>query len=176
MSNIIDNLGFWGPLILITINGVYLWNRQRYVIIYLFFLVISSMTNSGLKQLIREPRPRNQIYLNKYDISEANISNHKFGMPSGHAQATGYSITFLYLVSKSHTMLMVTSFIGATTLYQRYVYNRHTIGQLIVGLFIGIGIALVSLNTEQIVHIVARIKESWMNSDSIFEKVDRERF
>jgi membrane-associated phospholipid phosphatase len=159
MLNTIDNLGFWGPLILIPINVVYLWNRQRYVIIYMFFLVISSMTNSGLKQLIREPRPRNQIYLNKYDISEANISNHKYGMPSGHAQATGYSITFLYLVSKSQALLMITSFIGATTLYQRYVYNRHTIGQLVIGLLIGISIAFVSLNVEQIVHIVARLKE-----------------
>jgi membrane-associated phospholipid phosphatase len=122
------------------------------------------MTNSGLKQLIREPRPRNQIYLNKYDISEANISKHKYGMPSGHAQATGYSITFLYLVSKSPTLLMITSFIGATTLYQRYVYNRHTIGQLIIGLLIGIGIAFTSLNTEQIAH-------AWMQLRGKLEEI-----
>jgi len=160
MLNTIDNLGFWGPLILIPVNVIYLWNRQRYVIIYMFFLVISSMTNSGLKQLIREPRPRNQIYLNKYDISEANISKHKYGMPSGHAQSTGYSITFLYLVSKSQTLLMVTSFIGAITLYQRYVYNRHTIGQLIIGLLIGIGIAFVSLNLEKIANTCTRLKDT----------------
>jgi membrane-associated phospholipid phosphatase len=159
MLNIIDNLGFWGPLILMPINVICLWNRQRYVIIYMFFCVISSITNSGLKQLIREPRPRNQIYLNKYDISESNISEHKYGMPSGHAQSTGYSIAFLYLVSKSPMLLMITSFIGATTLYQRYVYNRHTIGQLIIGLIIGVGIAYASLNTHHISHVWIQLRD-----------------
>ena len=107
--------------------------------------------------MIREPRPRNQIYLNKYDVSEANISRHKYGMPSGHAPSTGYSITFLYLVSKSQTLLMITSFIGALTMYQWYVYRRHTIGQLIGGLLIGICIAFTSLNTEQIAHAWMRL-------------------
>ena len=147
MIEIIDNIGFMGPLILVPINIAYLWNRQRYVILYVIFLCVNSLINSGLKQLIREPRLKNQIYLNKYDVSEANINIHKYGMPSGHAQSTGYSIAFLYLVSNSQTMLMISSFIGALTVYQRYVYRRHTIEQIITGLVVGIGIAFISLNS-----------------------------
>ena len=142
--HIIDNIGFWGPLIQMVINATYMWNRNIYLITYLAFFLLNSQLNNGLKQLIKEPRPPNQIYLNEYDVSEKTLAQHKYGMPSGHAQSTGYSVAFLYLVTKSPPALIVSMFIGAITVYQRYKYHRHTIEQLVAGLITGASVALIS--------------------------------
>ena len=144
IMHIIDNIGFWGPLIQMVINATYMWNRNIYLITYLAFFLLNSQLNNGLKQLIKEPRPPNQIYLNEYDVSEKTLAQHKYGMPSGHAQSTGYSVAFLYLVTKSPPALIVSMFIGAITVYQRYKYHRHTIEQLVAGLITGASVALIS--------------------------------
>ena len=141
---LIDNIGFWGPLIEMVINVTYMWNRNIYLITYLAFFLLNSQLNNVLKHLIKEPRPRNQIYLNDYDVSEKTLAQHKYGMPSGHAQSTGYSVAFLYLVTKSPPALMLSMFIGAITLYQRYKYHRHTFEQLVAGLITGATVALIS--------------------------------
>ena len=146
MIKIIDTIGFAGPFILLAINSVYLWRRNKYLVTYLTFFCIDAVINNRLKHFIKQPRPDNQIYLNEYDITEENIDNHRYGMPSGHAQSVGYSITFLYLSSKSTALLITTSFLGAITVYQRYKYHRHTIKQLLVGLIIGIGLGFVALD------------------------------
>jgi|688.fasta_scaffold279342_2 membrane-associated phospholipid phosphatase len=144
IMQLIDNIGFLGPLIQMVINIAYIWNRNKYLITYLAFFLLNSQLNNGLKYLIKEPRPPNQIYLNEYDISEKTLAQHKYGMPSGHAQSTGYSVAFLYLVTKSPPLLMVSMFIGAITVYQRYKYHRHTIEQLVAGLVTGVSMALIS--------------------------------
>lgn len=148
MLEVIDNIGFWGPIILLCINTVEIWSREIYFISYLAFFGVSSLVNTVLKQVMRGQRPANQLYLNKFDISAQNVNiyHHRYGMPSGHAQSTGYSIAYLYLMSGSTVTpsVMISMFIGALTLYQRYVYNRHTLGQLAVGLAVGSSIAVIA--------------------------------
>jgi membrane-associated phospholipid phosphatase len=142
----IDLIGFYGPLIIGLINCVYLWKRKIFLITYALFFIVNSFINGILKNLIQEPRPTEQIYLNEYDVVP-NTAPSKYGMPSGHAQSTGYSITFLYLVAHSPALLIITTFIGSITIYQRFKYRRHTISQLIVGLAIGSIVAIISWNS-----------------------------
>ena len=142
----IDLIGFYGPLIIGFIHCVYLWRRKIILITYVFFAIVNIFINGVLKNLIQEPRPREQIYLNEYDVVP-NTAPSKYGMPSGHAQSIGYSITFLYLVVHSPALLIITTFIGSLTIYQRFKYGRHTILQLIVGLVIGSFIAIISWNS-----------------------------
>ena len=138
-----DSIGFYGPLLLVFINSMYLWYRIKYLISYLLFLLLNSLSNILLKKLIQEPRPYGQIYFNEYDKESV---YDKYGMPSGHAQSIGYSTTFMYLVAQSPTILIVSSFIGSLTLYHRLKYRRHTIFQLLMGLLIGFMFAQVSYN------------------------------
>lgn len=144
-----DLIGFYGPLIIGFINCIYLWRRKIFLITYALFFIVNSFINGILKNIIQEPRPTGQIYLNEYDIVP-NTAPSKYGMPSGHAQSTGYSITFLYLVVHSPALLILTAFIGSLTIYQRFKYRRHTIPQLIVGLAVGSLVAIISYKATQL--------------------------
>lgn len=139
----IDLVGFYGPALIGLLSATALWCRKIYLISYTGFFALNSILNSVLKIVIQEARPSGQIYLNDYDIVP-NSAPSKYGMPSGHAQSVGYSIAYLYLVVRSPAVLIITSFIGALTVYQRFKYRRHTISQLFIGLVIGMLFAMVS--------------------------------
>lgn len=139
----IDLVGFYGPLLIGLINTIWLWYRKIYLISYLLCLVANTVINNILKNIIQEPRPSGQIYLNE-QLDKGPIS---YGMPSGHAQSVGFSITFLYLAVHSPAILYVSIFIGSLTLYQRYTYMRHTLSQLFAGLILGTIIGLISYRT-----------------------------
>ena len=61
-----------------------------------------------------------------------------FGMPSGHAQHCGFSLAFITLVFNSPFKTTLYLIITLSSLMQRYLYNNHTVLQLIVGCIIGI--------------------------------------
>ena len=132
----LDHIGYFGPIILALMNVYYLFYRKAYLYAYIFFLFVNQYINKGLKLLIKEPRPQNQIpFLTKIDT----IGVEKYGMPSGHAQSIGYSIGFLCnMISKTNNYFILALFIGLITLNQRYKYRRHSIPQLGIGLIIGL--------------------------------------
>ena len=130
----LDLLGFYGPAILGLLNLLCLWCYNSYFSAFIIGYIGSFFLNGFLKHIIREPRPANQRHINEHDRP-----NHadRFGMPSGHAQMTGYAITFLYLVVRNPCLLVISVFIGALTVFQRYAYRRHTATQLFAGLTVG---------------------------------------
>ena len=132
--NIFDNFGYYGPLLLLITTICLVWSRTRLLLLYISFFIINSFLNKILKLLIREPRPQGQIIFNDHELS---TGSEEYGMPSGHAQSVAFSSMFSYLITKSPKILMGTSFISAMTIYQRYKYKRHTIGQLFVGTILG---------------------------------------
>ena len=134
--NIFDHIGFYGPFILIGINIFSLWKRMPYLYSYINFLIINKFINKILKLSFREPRPNNQIHYNDY--FDKYVGEQIYGMPSGHAQSIFYSISFLYLATKSPIVLIISLFIAALTLYQRWKYRNHTFAQLIIGSIVGI--------------------------------------
>ena len=132
---ILDGIGFYAPYLLFFIIIIYGWNRKVYLSGYVIFFVANTFLNKLLKLTFREPRPNDyQIYNNYF---EKTTNEEEFGMPSGHAQSVGYSILFLYLLTRSIPLLITTTFIGCICVYQRWKYHRHTIKQLVAGLFTG---------------------------------------
>ena len=124
----LDSIGLHGPIIIAILNIYYSFYKKTYLYAYVIFLVINQILNHALKSILREPRPNDQ---HKYDI---------YGMPSGHAQSIFYSTTFLYLTTASYYLLIVSLFICALTIYQRYHFRHHTLKQLFIGSLVGIGI------------------------------------
>ena len=100
---------------------------------------MNEFINRFIKSYFREPRPNNTIIFNDYIFNSFDkyTGEHEFGMPSGHAQSIFYSVSFLYLTTKSQPLLFISLFISALTLYQRWKYRNHTIKQLVVGSIIG---------------------------------------
>ena len=129
-----DNVGYYGPIILFFVAIYFLWNRPKYLQLYMICFLINTLLNKSLKLMFREPRPDNPIVFADFE----NYKNEeRYGMPSGHAQSVFYSIVYLYSIHHSISVLLSTLFIGFTTLYQRWKYRRHTVKQLIVGSAVG---------------------------------------
>jgi membrane-associated phospholipid phosphatase len=130
----LDNIGYYGPIILFFIVCYFLWKRPKYLQLYIICFFLNTFINKCLKLIFREPRPDNPIEFAKFE----NYKNEElYGMPSGHAQSAFFSIVYLYNLQESVSVLLATLFIGCVTLYQRWKYRRHTAKQLIVGSSIG---------------------------------------
>ena len=135
---VLDTLGFNGPYILFIITFLSIWREYKFFIAFPIGWFFNSQLNKFLKNWIREPRPPSLGSIGNID----NINNYtgieKFGMPSGHAQSIFFALMYLYLVKKSKTLLLITLFLASLTLYQRWIYGRHTIAQLFFGACVGI--------------------------------------
>ena len=131
---IIDSIGHYGPAILFVITSYSLFERHIYLFVFVVGFILNSFMNLFLKQLFREPRPKDPL---PFIDSNNLIGNNYYGLPSGHAQSVFFSLTFLYLTNNSIFMLYIMSCITVITIYQRWKYRRHTIKQLIIGSFVG---------------------------------------
>ena len=145
LERIIDYIGFMGPMILIIIYSFALINKPDYLSIFVIGLAANIVLNKALKFIIREPRPSNPI---EYLSNDNNIyvSEEKYGMPSGHTQWAGFSVTFFNMITRSPAWLLVGLIISGLTFKQRLKYRRHTLSQLIVGSITGMVFAFVSLS------------------------------
>jgi len=143
---IIDDIGFFGPMVLFTVAIVMLWGRVKYLNVYLVFVLINSFLNRVLKNIIKAPRPGKPDENNIYKTFEKTNGTETYGMPSGHAQSVSFTTLYMYLVTKSKKLLMGGSFISVLSLIQRYRFKRHSIEQLLVGAIIGCSVAYISYN------------------------------
>lgn len=143
---IIDDIGFFGPMILVTLTIIILWGRMKYLNFYLFFLLLNTFLNKVLKNIIQSPRPGKPEEDTIYKSFETTDGIETYGMPSGHAQSVSFSTLYMYLVTKSEGLLIGSSFISCLTLLQRYRFKRHTIQQLMIGVIIGCFVAYISYN------------------------------
>jgi membrane-associated phospholipid phosphatase len=143
---IIDDLGFFGPVILFILTIIMLWGRFKYINVYLIFKLFNTILNNVLKNVIKSPRPGTPDEYMIYRTYENTSENDKYGMPSGHAQSVSFSTLYLYMVTKSKNLLIGSSFISALSLIQRFRFKRHSIKQLLIGLLVGSSFAYISYN------------------------------
>ena len=133
----LDHVGFHGPSILIATSIYLLWDHRPYLIMYVLGMVLNLILNGTLKSIIKQPRPQKQIEFMDHD----NLKGiNQYGMPSGHAQLSFYSIVYILCVKrpmKECLMVFGLLFIGLITMYQRVKFGRHTIEQVIIGSIIG---------------------------------------
>ena len=137
LHNIISQIGYFGPytLIIFTIILMILCNvyTYDYFIILGVWQLLSFWINGILKNTIKQPRPkgmRDANFLDKKDSLQ-------YGMPSGHAQVVIGFLSFLTLEFQNAFVIIFALLQSVITLWQRFVYNKHTFSQLLAGSAIG---------------------------------------
>jgi len=138
-----DKLGYNGPLIMFILSIICLSKTNLYLYGYLFFWVLNKISNEELKMIFREPRPKGFDEINAFDNNKFEGA-HRYGMPSGHAQTTFFSIAYLWYVFRSLNILFSGVFIGMLTVIQRWKYKKHSAKQLLIGSILGIFFAYIS--------------------------------
>jgi len=134
IKDILDYIGYMGPIITSIITGISLFENPPYLFIFIFGSLLNYSLIGVLKLSIKQPRPSNPInYIDDNQIKGAN----SYGMPSGHAQIVSFAITILYLTRGNISLVLFSLFIYFLTIYQRWSFRRHTIEQLIVGSIFG---------------------------------------
>jgi membrane-associated phospholipid phosphatase len=136
---LIDGIGFFAPVILFVLSGLLLRHMSSYLTFYVVGTVLNNILNIILKLIIKEPRPsKDQKFIEIGVTNGAFISFDKFGMPSGHAQNCSFSLSFITLVFNNPFITTLYLIITLISIMQRYIYNNHTMLQLIIGFIIGL--------------------------------------
>ena len=137
-------IGGNGPLILMFLSIFLLYDKGNLLFYYIIGFILDQIFNPILKGIIKEPRPcfntkefNLALKNNKRFLFKDGLPFYLFGMPSGHASSVIFSTIFVYLALRKTNWLYVYLLISAITISQRFVYNYHTIYQLIVGVFVG---------------------------------------
>jgi membrane-associated phospholipid phosphatase len=134
-----DYIGLFAPIILLFLSLFLLRNNKKYLYYFFYGFVLNNILNIILKVAIKEPRPTTEQKVIEIGIANgARISFDKFGMPSGHAQNCAYCLAFITMVLNDPFITAFYTVITFNTLFQRYLYNNHTILQLVIGTFIGL--------------------------------------
>ena len=136
-----DYIGLYAPMILFILTLFFLRNMPTYLQFYLAGTILNTILNIILKLIIKQPRPNDdQKAIEIGVVNGSRISFDKFGMPSGHAQNCGYNLVFINLTLNNIFISTLYALITIISLLQRYMRKNHTILQLVVGIFVGIGI------------------------------------
>lgn len=134
-----DYVGLFAPIILLFLSLFLLRNKKKYLYFFFYGFMLNNILNIILKVAIKEPRPTEEQKVIEIGIANgARISFDKFGMPSGHAQNCAYCLAFITLVLYDPLITAIYIVLTFNTLFQRYLYNNHTILQLVIGSFIGL--------------------------------------
>lgn len=133
-----DYIGLYAPLILFLLSLFLLRNMELFLQFFVVGFVLNNILNIILKLAIKEPRPsKDQKAIEIGIVNGARIGFDKFGMPSGHSQNCAYCISFITLVLNDPLITGLYLFISLISLFQRYLYNNHTILQLLIGFILG---------------------------------------
>ena len=133
-----DYIGMLAPAILFILSIFLLRNMKTYLRFFVFGFILNNILIVILKLAIKEPRPtEEQKAIEIGIVNGARISFDKFGMPSGHAQNCSFCLAFITMVLNNPYISGLYAIITFNSLFQRYLYNNHTILQLIVGTIVG---------------------------------------
>ena len=127
----LDIIGYYAPLFQALIVLFVIHTNTNIVFIYTLGWLLSNLFNNLLKITIKQARPPNQVHTDIEKIC------HNYGMPSYHMQCSAFSIAFLFFMTMSYRLLVLTSILGLLSFHQRYKYRRHTFQQLVVGTIVG---------------------------------------
>lgn len=160
LSSVINAVGDWGPIamIFIAIWMLYVAGNKTYVYYFVVGLIINTLANIILKGAIQQPRPADMnnpgFHKRVRNIlaTRHGMPFNLFGMPSGHAQAVAYILTFLWAtiwrwggrsvagLSGGWLIKGVLLLIGLVVLVQRVEWGHHTMFQVAVGAAVGVAI------------------------------------
>jgi len=153
ISKLIDVIGYLTPNILFVVSCYLLCSKPFLLVYYFVGFCINILLNIILKVTFKQPRPSEDIQLFNIAINNGKRMKYDvYGMPSGHAQTSFYSLIFIYLVFKNNYLTIFYFILSLLTLYQRVKYKNHTINQVIVGSIVGsiVGYLIFYLSTQKI--------------------------
>ena len=141
-ANIFEGVGDNGPYIMILASFGLLFSKPRMFFYFIVGIFLSFIVNNILKGVIKQPIPE----FNTKSVSIALQTNAMryilgydiYGMPSGHAQTSFFITTFIYLVTRQVLITFFMILLSIMVMFQRVMYNEHTISQVLVGAIIGI--------------------------------------
>ena len=164
LRTIFDIIGYSAPGIMLVASIIILRNKQKYLLYFIIGYVLTGLLNVILKFIIKEPRPGNDWKILKIGIEhKKRLSFDKFGMPSGHAQRCGFILGFTAFVLNDPFITAFYTVITFNTLFQRYLYNNHTILQLVIGSFIGLffGYSIYTIANKNIIGNIKMKKDDY---------------
>ena len=135
---VIDAIGMYGPFIMFFITIYYIQQQSTYLWVFIIGSLCNKYINDILKEIIKQPRPANQIdFMGETEALLKRSGAQSYGMPSGHMQILCFSIAYLWCLYPIYSVYLVSFIISIITFYQRWKYRRHTIEQLIWGAITG---------------------------------------
>ena len=141
LTNITHLVGYMTPSIMLVVTIWLLRNKMNYLKFFFYGYITNIVVNSLLKWFLKEPRPVNDWKILQLGITHTKrIGFDKYGMPSGHAQHCGFMLAFITLVFESPLVTGLYSILSFICLYQRYLYQNHTLLQIVVGFGVGLGV------------------------------------
>lgn len=140
--DIIDIIGLYSYILLFIIATfiLFIYHRYNTLIIYTIGYFLTYIIGCIIKPIIKSPRPPNMVPFMGEVKFLTNSPIEKYGMPSGHASGATYTISFMWWSSyriATPCFFWVGLFITACTFYQRWIYRRHTLIQIICGAILG---------------------------------------
>jgi|LauGreDrversion4_2_1035121.scaffolds.fasta_scaffold07542_4 hypothetical protein len=159
LTNITHLVGYLAPTIMLVITILLLRNKINYLTFFFYGYITNIVVNSLLKWFLKEPRPVNDWKILQLGITHTKrIGFDKYGMPSGHSQHCGFMLTFITLVFESPFVTGLYSILSFICLYQRYLYQNHTILQIVVGFGVGVAIGYLfyEMGTDELVGNIKR--------------------
>ena len=144
LINLFNEIGTFGPIILIFLSMYLLWNKHNLFFYYTIGVFLNAMLNLVIKGILQHPRPSDDPVMfnlaltnGKRFIFKNGMPHDIFGMPSGHSQSSIFSTIFIYFSLRNINILIFYLFISLITMAQRIIYNYHTFLQVIVGSIVG---------------------------------------
>lgn len=142
IKQLLYGIGYFGEYIAFIVVLFLVYYNINYFILFIILFLINRLLNNKLKKIIKGNRPDNPI---KY-LATDKFGKKKYGMPSGHSQLTFFSIIYAYLIiNKLNGPILFLIFVGLISIFQRYIFNNHTLNQLLLGALLGCFIGYISI-------------------------------
>jgi membrane-associated phospholipid phosphatase len=140
----LDKLGYYTPHILFFLSLIMIKKRNVIFYYYIGGFLLNYLLNVMLKGFIKQPRPDSNVeLLNIMKNDGRHVHPQMYGMPSGHAQESFYSLLYVYWLTKdkpdkeNKNYLFVFGLLCIIMLFQRVMTKRHTTMQIGVGAIVG---------------------------------------
>ena len=144
IETILDRLGFYTPYILFFLSLIVIKKRNVFFYYYVGGFLLNYVLNVTLKGFLKQPRPDSNVeLLNIMKQDGRPVHPQMYGMPSGHAQESFYSLLFVYgLLRKTAKKenkywILVFALLCIITVCQRAMTKKHTVMQIVVGMIVG---------------------------------------
>jgi len=155
----LDRLGYYTPYILFFLSLIVIKKRNAFFYYYIGGFILNYVLNVQLKAILKQPRPDSNVaLLNIMKQDGRYVHPQMYGMPSGHAQESFYSLLYVCWLIKdkldkqNKNILFVFGLLCIIMMFQRVMTKKHTILQIGIGSIVGgmVGIFFYKMAEQQV--------------------------